>query len=784
MSNSTSLSKSQLQKLIERMPGTVFQYRQWPDGRCTFPYSTKTIEEIFFAQPAELALDGSIAWDRLTEDSAKELKEQLKRSAETLEEFETVCQVRSPQNRIHWIRTHSVPESQPDGSTLWFGHIENITEQHEKEEATKQKTALLNLLFETLPDHIYYKDRNARILTANPACYQYHGYDSAEAIIGKTNQELYSVSLGQQIYNKEINLMMSGKPLREREQHVRKDHSVVYFESIKSPLKNNEGETIGLVGISRDITEQVTRENELFVARKAAIEASKAKSSFLAMMSHEIRTPMNGVIGAASLLMGTELSNMQEEFVHTIQVSGDNLLSIINDILDYSKIEAGKIDLESIPFSPRECVEDAFDLFVKMAAQKNLELLCDIDPSVPDFLQGDPSRLRQILINLLGNAIKFTEQGEVGIQVRTLKSDANTNECSIQFSVHDTGIGISPKAQARLFQPFTQADLSSTRKYGGTGLGLAISRRLTELMGGKIRLCSQEGEGSSFTFTANLPLAKAPQKTGNLHQIDLQGKRILIVDDNETNQNILIAQMKQWNAVPVAFAHPKKVIPHLLESAPYDLALLDYQMPEMNGATLAQEISQVPGLPKLPIIILSSSCESIPPHPSIDARMTKPVKITKLKKQMSKLLGEQSQDKSASTQTPPSSLHIKPRNLSILVAEDNPINQRVAQMMLKRLGYDNVAFVKNGLEAVAATLDTCFDIILMDVQMPEMNGLDATREIRKQSQNETKPWIIALTAGVMEDERKDIILSGMNDFLAKPLAIETLEKTLDELTDQ
>ncbi|MBI9021394.1 MAG: response regulator [Verrucomicrobia bacterium] len=913
MSKHKFFRKAELLKLANSLPGAVYQYREWPTGRCTFPYSTRNIENIFFATPKELSKDGKIGWSRICPETAAELREKLKQSAETLESFEIVFRTLSPQNRLHWIRNHAVPERLRDGSTLWHGHMENITAQHEADEAAKQQASLLSVIFKNLPDHIYYKDCDGRILGANPACCQHHGRtldemigktdielsdsdlakelyaqeqtliangkivrkqekhvrndgniiylesvkcplhsksgriiglagisrditqqveneqalvkakqqaeesaalinaifenlpdhlyykdrqsrllgannafmkarhtERIEDLIGKTDIELHPAPLGQQLYENEQRQIKTGETTRVRERHKRSDGQIQYLESIKSPFKNKNGEIIGLVGISRDVTRQVENEKNLISAQQDAEAANRAKSSFLAMMSHEIRTPMNGVIGASSLLLGTELDQQQEELVHTIQVSGENLMTILNDILDYSKIEAGKIELEAVPFSLRECLEDAFDLFVQPAAKKNLELLYYVEPDVPEALLGDPTRLRQILVNLLGNAIKFTEEGEVSIHVNILTRDETNDRCRLEFSVRDTGIGISEEAQKRLFQSFIQADTSSTRKYGGTGLGLAISRRLTELMNGKIWIESKKGEGSTFYFTAELPIAAALNKqAGALPEEALHGKRVLIVDDNQTNRNILCAQMEQWGAVPMPFSHPEQVIDHLRQNPPYDIALLDYQMPGTNGVTLAKAIHKLPDYPYMPTIMLSSSCETIPPHPAISVRMAKPIKVGKLRHQMLQLL---SGDSLVAESTAHPDARVRPKkssDLRILIAEDNPVNRRVAQMMIQRLGYNHAVFVEDGLEAVAAVIDADYDVILMDVQMPHMNGLDAAREIRKHTGSKTNPWIIALTAGVMEEERKNITDAGMNEFLAKPLGVDQLEEKLD-----
>ncbi len=920
MSKELFIKKSHLLKLVNHLPGTTFQYKLWPDGKHTLPYSTRDIESIFFATPAELAKDANKAFDRIEPESKELLSKKIKESAETLDAIDVIIQVRSPNDKLHWIQISAVPEEQRNECVLWFGYMKDVTKEHEETLAQKQKVALLdvlftslpchiyykdkdskilganpasnkfhgiksndeivgktdfdfypkavaqklfnqeqelmmtgqvlcneetheskdgkityldsiksplispkgeiigiagisidstdrikneksleiakkeaeesasiiNAIFEAIPDQIYYKDRNARILSANPAYYKYHGFESIDPIIGKSCVEFNSTTNAyDDIHDKELELMGQGKISRKREKFIDDDGQSLYFETVKSPLKTKSGKIIGLVGISRDVTKQVAKENELISARIKALEASKAKSDFLAMMSHEIRTPMNGVIGASSLLMNTKLSKEQAEFVNTIQFSGENLLTIINDILDYSKIEAGRIELESIPFSPRECVENAFDLFISAATQKQLELVCDIDMNVPEVLVGDQTRLRQIMINLIGNAIKFTEKGEVGVRVTNVGFDKDLQKEIIKFSVYDTGIGISKEAQARLFQPFTQADSSSTRKYGGTGLGLAISQKMTKLMNGDIWIESTEGVGSTFNFTVKLKACKENMQVVSLPKdAKLSGKRVLVVDDNETNIKIIKSQLNYWGAIPTTFLKPADALLNLQEGGKYDIALLDYQMPVINGEMLAEKIKTIHAHKNLPIVILSSSTENLTQNPAIQAQMTKPVKTLKLHDLMLELTcGKQHSEKSDEDQNSPETHKESEtnRDIKILVAEDNKVNQRVVQMMLQRLNYKNIVFAQNGLEAVEAAKKEDFDLILMDVQMPVMNGLQATHEIRKNRRGDHDPIIIALTAGVMEDERESIIKSGMNAFLAKPISIEKLDESITQM---
>jgi len=691
-----------------------------------------------------------------------------------------------------YLDTVKIPLFSESGRLLGLGGISRdvtmqvLAEQElvEARQESERYAAFIQAVFDNLDDLFYYKDVQSRVIGGNKAWVNHLGAESLEELIGRTDLDFYPSDLGQRLYAGEQALIASGDHIRVRECHEREDGSKRYFESIKCPMKNDAGEIIGLAGISRDITTQVENENALVEAQQAAEVASEAKSMFLAMMSHEIRTPMNGVIGAASLLFGTELTPLQKEFVHTINVSGENLLSLINDILDYSKIEAGKIILERVPFSLRSCVEDSFDLFARIASKKNLELFHYIDPAIPETLYGDASRLRQVIINLVGNAVKFTEQGEVGLRVVPVELDEN--ECRLRVSVRDTGIGIPAEAQQNLFQAFTQVEGSHTRKFEGTGLGLTISRRMIELMGGEIWFESTAGEGSTFFFELSLPVStecEDSQRYLGCPSI-LEGKRALIVDDNDTNRWLLGDQLTQWGMEFLAFSSPKEALQHLSEGHEYDVALLDFNMPEMDGRELAATIQDVYGEARLPVFVLSSSYENFVSDPSIDVWLSKPVKQDQLRMRLANILSVSSSAEQEEAGKPTARPTVcKEFDLSILVVEDNAVNRRVVQMMLEQLGYSNIVIVPDGENAVTAAVDVDYDVILMDIQMPGMDGLEATRQIRKHTRDTEKPWIVALTAGVMEDERQSVFDAGMNGFLPKPIKIEMLKEVLDELRE-
>jgi len=693
-----------------------------------------------------------------------------------------------------------------DGETIGgIESFEDITDRKIAGEVLKESEKRFKKFFNEMPDAIFLTqtggDNQGEILDANPAAENQTGYSKSE-LIGKNFIDLLCTQeIDESILIQNESDILEKKAVQYVDKKRRKDGST-YWTEVYDTVMEIQGEKINL-SVNRDITQLRLAEEKLKMSveeariakeeaeqathflEKATVKsnelmmqaqmASAAKSEFLANMSHEIRTPMNGVIGMTGLLLETELSDEQRDFADTIRNSGEALLDIINDILDFSKIESGKIELELQGFSLRESIEDAVELLSQKATEKNLELTYLIDPAVPEAILGDVTRLRQVIVNLIGNALKFTQEGEINLNVKIINTIEKTLE--IQFAVRDTGIGIPKEKLNKLFKSFSQVDASTTRQYGGTGLGLAISKQLCELMGGKIWVESEDGNGSTFFFTIKAEATEIPYPDfiNNPNPV-LKNKNILILDDNETNRKLLVNQIKPWGIKSVVFESGIDALKKLKSGKKYDLGLIDMQMPQMDGISFAMEVNKLKN--KFPLLLLTSHgqpkqyAKEISEH--FDSYLIKPLKKAQLSRSMLTLFERRkSADKFKSRKVLIDESFAKEYPLRILLAEDNLINQKVADRLLSKLGY-KIDIVGNGIEAFNAVNKISYDIVLMDVQMPELDGVEATQKIQIEIDKDKQPKIIAMTAHALQGDREKYLKAGMDDYLSKPIKTEEL----------
>ncbi len=656
---------------------------------------------------------------------------------------------------------------------LYICAVKDLTAQKVAERERRRQEATLKSLIDSIPDRVFYKDRSGRYLGCNTAFAASVGR-RADEIIGLTCREIFTEADADRI---EANQAQMYQDMRERSA----DQWVTYpggeralFETVLSPLWDDSGEVQGLLGISRNVTERRRAEDDVRRAKEVAEDATRMKSDFLANMSHEIRTPMNAIIGLSHLVLKTDLTPRQRDYIAKVQTSGQHLLGVINDILDFSKVEAGKLDLENTDFELEKLLDNTGSLISEKAHSKGLELVFEVAPDVPPNLVGDSLRLGQILLNYANNAVKFTEKGEIVIAVRA--SERTDHDVLLHFRVQDTGIGLTPEQVGRLFQSFSQADASTTRRFGGTGLGLAISKRLAELMGGKVGVESEYGKGSTFWFSARVGIGSSMRRS-LVPNPDLRGRRALVVDDNDHARAVLIDMLQSMTfhtcEVPSGTAAVEEVRRAADAGAPYDVVYLDWRMPGIDGMETARRIRGL-GLEDTPMFLMVTAFgrEDLlkeAGQAGIENVLIKPVNSSVLfDTTMDVLGGRRLQPDEGPQRTSPVDQRLQAlRGARILLVEDNDINQQVARELLEDAGLV-VDVADNGVIALEMVHRSTYDLVFMDMQMPVMDGVTATREIRRLPGFGTLP-IVAMTANAMEQDRRKCLEAGMNDFLVKPI---------------
>ncbi len=667
--------------------------------------------------------------------------------------------------------------------------VRNITLRKRAEEETRSTKALLNSIIQNLPTPVFLKDAGElKYVLWNGASEKLYGY-AGEEVMGKTADDFFPKEQANRFNEQDRAALTSGRLLCVSEQFVdTRDKGTRIVHTKKLPILDDDGRPRYLLGISEDITERKEVEQALITAREAAEQASRSKSEFLANMSHEIRTPMNGIMGMTELALNTELTAEQRDYLDTVKISADALLKLIEDILDFSKIEAGKLDLIHASFSLRESLADTMTVLAIQADKKGLELTYDVPFDIPDAVVGDPGRLRQVLVNLVGNAIKFTQEGEVAVSVEI---ESETDERALlHFTINDTGIGIPIEKQPKIFEAFEQADGSTTRKYGGTGLGLTITRQLVNMMGGRVWVESQPGVGSQFHFTVDLGLQPSPPETELSEEaFSLDGVPVLVVDDNATNRRILEKTLLHWKMVPTTVPGAVEALEVLekahMQGAGFRLILTDCMMPRVDGFELIERINRHPEILTPTIIMLTSAGErgdaSRCMKLGVAAYLLKPIRQSDLLHAIVKVLRDPSGKAEQRSLVTRHSIRESKRRLRILLAEDNVVNQKLATRLLEKMGH-SVSVAEDGKKALETMAQGIFDLVMMDVQMPVMDGFEATRIIRNQELGTgTHVPIVAMTAHAMKGDREECLQSGMDGYVSKPIDTQELYETIDNL---
>jgi PAS domain S-box-containing protein len=787
--------------LLANLPGAV--YRRAAGQPWRFSYASAAIEAITGYRAADLiesgpATDGLLP---IAEDAAL-LADAVGEAVASGRPYTLVYRVRHADGRTVWVEDHGRPHREESGAASWIdGVLFDVTQRTAVDQDLLEHRARLRALMEAIPDFIYFKDADSNFTMISRALARSFGLQDPDEAVGKTDADFFTEEHARLALDDEREIIRTGMPLIGlEEKETWPDGHDTWASTTKLPRLDADGNVVGTFGISRDITarklaeaqlEDTNRRLEAAIAEATdktiqAEAANSAKGDFLANMSHEIRTPMNGIIGMIGLLIDTELDGDQRHYAEAVRSSSQSLLELLNDILDFSKIEAGSVELETLDFDLRALLDDFGSLPAVRAQARGLEFVCAMAPDVPADLSGDPGRLRQVLTNLAGNALKFTHQGEISVRVALV--DETATDASVRFSVKDTGIGIPAARRERLFQKFTQADASTTRRYGGTGLGLAISKRLVELMGGEIGLESEEGVGSEFFFT--LRFAKqAEQRRVSAATGQIQGAHILVVDDNATNREVLSAQLRAWGARPVEAIDGPSALVTLARSRdagdPFAAAILDMQMPDMDGADVARAIKADETLTDLRLVLMTSLGQRGDARQMEElgfaAYLVKPARQSDLFDSLSLVLAGPEDGR---TRRPIVTRHamreMRRGAVRILLAEDNVTNQQVALGILRKLGL-RADTVHDGHQAIESLERELYDLVLMDVQMPEMDGFEATRRIRDPDSAVLRHDvpIIAMTAHAMQGDREQCLAAGMDDYVTKPISAQTLGAALD-----